>query len=534
MDKKNMYSVALYIRLSREDGDKEESDSVSNQRKILMDYIEKHEEFILQDVYIDDGFTGTNFERPDFKRMIAGIERKEINCVIVKDLSRFGRDYIDTGRYLERYFPEMGVRFISLSDGIDSLGKMYDMMLPIKNIFNEQYARDISMKIHSTVKMKQEAGEFIGSFASYGYKKAEDNKNKLVIDEYPASIVRRIFDMYISGIGKQKIARILTQEGIPCPSAYKELNGANYKNLYYRNSTKWSYSTINNILHKEIYIGNMVQGTKHQIMRGKQKKIAKSDWVVVKNTHEPIIDMDTWNRAQKMLTVRTRELNLENHQSIFAGFLRCGDCDAAMSKVSWQRADGSMSRSFYCGTYKRYGNKFCTPHTMPSKVLEQIVLDDLKTIISSIDNLEELIKENAPINKQIGIDTIQAQLNRLNGDLNKIRKYKQAVYEDWKENIITKEEYLLYKEDYVRKEELLISQIDSISQMKESNNRSDFLESKWIKTLLEIREIDSLDRNIVVDMIDKIYVYENRHVRIVYNFTNELEELFKKYYEFRN
>lgn len=401
MENSIVYLTALYIRLSREDGDKEESDSIGNQRKLLMEYIASKEELVLKDIYIDDGYSGTNFNRPDFKRLIHDIEEKEVNCVIVKDLSRFGRDYIDTGRYLERFFPEMGVRFIAISDGIDSKRQTYDMMLPIKNIFNEQYARDISKKIQATVKIKQHSGEFIGSFASYGYKKSPVDKNKLVIDEYPASIVKRIFDMYVSGIGKQRIARILTNEGILCPSAYKQLNGQQYKNSNYRENSYWTYSTINSILHKEIYIGNMVQGTKHQTMRGKQNRVAKEDWIIVSQTHEPIIDQETWNRAQSLLKRRTRQLDLVSNQNIFAGFIRCGDCDAAMAKVSWSRADGTKSDSFYCGTYKRYGNKYCTPHTLPLNILEQIVLDDLKKIIHSISDLEKLAKQKPADKKRM-------------------------------------------------------------------------------------------------------------------------------------
>ena len=205
----NLFNVAVYIRLSREDGDKEESDSVGNQKKLLTEYVSRKDELILYDVYIDDGFTGTNFNRPAFKRMIKDIEAGKVNCVIVKDLSRFGRDYIDTGRYLEREFPELGVRFISITDGIDSMKQAYDMLLPIKNIFNEQYARDISKKVQTAVKTKQKAGEFIGAFTSYGYKKSPVDKNKLIIDEYSADVVRRIFSLYIKGYGKQKIAKLL-------------------------------------------------------------------------------------------------------------------------------------------------------------------------------------------------------------------------------------------------------------------------------------------------------------------------------------
>ena len=195
MGRQTYFSVAEYIRLSREDGDKVESDSIGNQRKLIAEYLKNKEEFIVYDTYIDDGFTGTNFERTAFKRMIADIKAGKVNCVIVKDLSRFGRDYIDTGKYLERFFPDNDVRFISITDNIDSIKQAYDMLLPIKNIFNEQYARDISKKVHAAMNTKQKAGEFIGAFASYGYKKSLADKNKLVIDEYAANVIRRIFEI---------------------------------------------------------------------------------------------------------------------------------------------------------------------------------------------------------------------------------------------------------------------------------------------------------------------------------------------------
>lgn len=527
--KKNLFFyVALYIRLSREDGDKEESDSVANQRKLLLDYIEDNEEFILKDIYIDDGYSGTNFNRPEFKRMIEAIGNAEVNCVIVKDLSRFGRDYIDTGRYLERFFPEMGVRFIAISDGIDSMRQAYDMMLPIKNIFNEQYARDISKKIQATVKTKQHSGEFIGSFASYGYKKSPVDKNKLVIDEYPAGIVKRIFDMYISGIGKQKIARILTDEGVLCPSAYKQLNGERYRNSNYKENTYWTYSTINSILHKEIYIGNMVQGTKHQSMRSRQNRVAKEDWIIVSNTHEPIIDQETWNKAQSLLKRRTRQLDLVSNQNIFAGFIRCGDCDAAMARVSWSRADGTKTDSFYCGTYKRHGRKYCTPHTLPLKVLEQIILDDLKKIIQSIDDLESLVEQRSVNQKRNTEGKLQEQIDKADVELCKIRKWKQSLYEDYKEGMISKEDYITYREDYTNKESLLKKQIESMRQLQVADEEN-ILESTWVSRLLQLRDVEELDRTIVVEMIDRILVYDNRRIRIIYNFSNDLEGLFETY-----
>ena len=526
----DLFNVAIYIRLSREDGDKEESDSVGNQRKLLAEYIAKKEDFILYDVYVDDGYSGTTFNRPSFQRLIADIEDGKVNCVVVKDLSRFGRDYIDTGRYLERYFPEMGVRFISVTDGIDSMKQAYDMLLPIKNIFNEQYARDISKKIQATVKSKQKAGEFIGAFTSYGYKKSPVDKNKLVIDDYAADVVRRIFSLYIQGYGKQKIAKLLNAEGVLCPAEYKKVNGENYKNCNRLESTTyWSYSTINSILHREMYVGNMVQGTKHQRMRSKQKKMPKEEWIVVENTHEPIIDKATWEKAQSLLQKRTRELDLETNKNIFAGFVKCGDCGRAMAKNMWRRADGSKTYSLYCGTYKRNGKQYCTPHTLPRGVLEDIVLGDLKAIVDNVDNLKELVQSQSFTASKVK-RIADTELSKIKAELERVKKLKKSVYEDYREELISKEEFLSYREDYLKKEELYSKQIEALEEKKNDNVTEDVFETPWLKRLLELKDIEALDRNIVVEMISEIKVYENRKIKITYNFGNELEHLFSSVY----
>ena len=526
----NLFNVAIYIRLSREDGDKEESDSVGNQRKLLTEYVAKKDDFILYDVYVDDGYSGTNFNRPSFQRMIADIEDGKVNCVVVKDLSRFGRDYIDTVRYLERYFPELGVRFISVTDSIDSMKQAYDMLLPIKNIFNEQYARDISKKIQATVKSKQKAGEFIGAFTSYGYKKSPVDKNKLVIDDYAADVVRRIFSLYIQGYGKQRIAKLLNAEGILCPAEYKKVNGENYKNCNRLESTTyWSYSTINSILHREMYVGNMVQGTKHQRMRSKQKKMPKEEWIIVENTHEPIIDKATWEKAQSLLQKRTRELDLETNKNIFAGFVKCGDCGRAMTKNMWRRADGSKTYSLYCGTYKRNGKQYCTPHTLPMAVLEDIVLGDLKAIVDSVDNLKELVQSQSFTASKVK-RIADTELSKIKAELERVKRLKKSIYEDYREELISKEEFLSYREDYLKKEELYSKQIEALEEKKKDNVTEDVFETPWLKRLLELKDIETLDRDIVVEMISEIKVYENRKIKITYNFGNELEHLFSSVY----
>ena len=518
MKSQAVFNVAEYIRLSREDGDKAESDSIGNQRKLITDYLKGKDDFVLYDIYVDDGFTGTNFKRPAFTRMIEDIEAGNVNCVIVKDLSRFGRDYIDTGKYLERYFPDRDVRFISITDNIDSMKQAYDILLPIKNIFNEQYARDISKKVHSSIKAKQKAGEFIGAFTSYGYKKSFTNKNKLVIDEYAAGVVRRIFRMYISGLGKSSIAATLNKEGIVCPSEYKKMNGENYRNSHRLESTSyWTYSTINRLLQNEMYVGNMVQGRKTQRMRGKQRATDKEDWIIVKGTHEAIIDEDTWKKAQDLLKRRTRGLDLNTNMTIFAGYIKCGDCGRSLVR---------KNINYYCGTYVRSGRQYCTPHPMPYLVLEKIILDDLRTILQSVDDLREVISQNheaAGAAKRVADN----EKNWLNTELEKVRKLKKAIYEDYREELISKEEYVTFRQDYLKKEEQLEKQMASLEERQELEADTDIFETPWVKRLFELRSVDALDRDIVVEMLHEIKVYENHKIEITYNFSDELGALFK-------
>ena len=526
MNDRNPFYVAAYIRLSKEDGDKEESDSVGNQRRLITSFLNGKDNFILHDIYIDDGFSGTNFNRPAFQRMIADIEAGIINCVVVKDLSRFGRDYIDTGKYLERYFPDNDVRFIAITDNIDSGKQAYDMLLPIKNIFNEQYARDISKKVYASMNMKQKSGDFIGAFTTYGYKKSPVNKNKLIVDEYAAGIVREIFSLYIQGLGKQSIAKRLNAKGIPCPSEYKKLNGENYKNPRRLNSTSyWTYSTIRCILRNEIYIGNMVQGKKHQRLRGKQRRIDRNDWIIVKNTHEPIIDSETWKKAQHLLAIQHRDLDLETNKNIFAGFLKCADCGRSMMKNVWKHVDGSKTYSFNCGTYKRNGKQYCSPHTLPLHVLEKIVLDDLNIILREVADLRELVANQAVENLST-VKILETEQFRLQTELEKVQKMKKSLYEDYKDELISREELLSYRKDYLKKEEVLSMQINALEEKKKENKDVSAFEHPWVKRLLELGHIEKLDRDIIIEMIDEILVYENRKIKIRYNFSNELEALF--------
>lgn len=509
------YKVAVYCRISREDGDKVESESLGNQRELIKSYAQKNKDMNIIDYYNDDNYSGTNFNRPEFKRMYNDIENGKINCVIVKDLSRFGRDYIDVGNYIQKIFPRYGVRFIAINDNVDSLVTQYDMITPIKNIFNEQYARDISSKIISTFRNKQEAGCFMGAFTSYGYKKDPNNKYKLIIDEYPASIVRRIFKLFCEGHGKISIATILNNEKVLCPSEYKKSIGEKYTNSHKMNNTNyWTYSTINNILKKEIYIGNMVQ---HKSDCSKFNygavQVDEKEWIRVENTHEPIIDKETWELTQSLLKRRTRQLSFDQNVSMFAGFFACGDCGRAMAKTKW----GNNVR-YVCGTYKKY-SKVCTSHSINEDKLKDIVLTDINEILSKIDKIKQIVEvqKKQDSHSQHSTSDDNNDILKIEAQLKRIKHLKKSIYEDYKMGILSQEEFINYKADYDKQEKNITSLINT---MKESaqNQEEVILESQFVKQLKDTSKITELDRTVLETFYDKVIIYEDKRIKFKYKF----------------
>lgn len=505
----NLWKIAVYLRLSKEDGDKDESDSISSQRVLINNFITNNlKNYTIVKEFADDGFTGTNFNRPQFNKMINLVKDGEINCIIVKDLSRFGRDYIGVGEYLEKYFPLNDVRFIAINDGYDSISATSndDFIMPIKNIFNAQYSKDISRKVKSSFRTLQSQGKFTGAFASYGYKKDENDKHKLVIDEPAAIVVRRIFELFNSGKGKQAIAKILNREKIPCPSEYKQLSGMKYTNGNRMELTKyWTYSTIHNMLKNEMYIGNMVLNKSiRKSVRGRAKKNDADNWIRVENTHEPIISKDVWNITQSLLTRNTRQLSFEQNIGIFAGYIFCGNCGRAMSKTS-----DKYNIRYICGTYKRYGKEICKYNAVKLDFLEELVLNKLN---------EQIVKAGEIKYKKKKTETKKTDIKKYQIQLEKNNKIKKDLYKDYKDNLLTKEEYLQYKEDYAKEEEFIKGQIALIEQQEKDIDNE---QNKWIETLLKHKKIDKLDRETVSEILDKIIVTDingELNVEIVFKF----------------
>lgn len=512
----NLAKTALYERLSREDGDRLESDSIINQQRMLEDYCKQHPEFQVVDHYSDDGYTGTNFNRPAFKRMLSDIENGKISCVIVKDLSRFGRDYIDMGHYLERYFPAHGVRFIAINDNVDSKQGPYDMLLPLKNVFNTQYAKDISQKVRSAFAVKQNRGEFVGAFASYGYLKDPANHSKLIVDPVAGKVVQRVFKMAASGMGQIRIAQILNEEKIPCPSEYKRLMGEKYTNSKKLDSTRyWTYATIHRMLQNQMYIGNMVQRRSvRPTMHGKAKTLESSQWSVVPGTHEALISRDLWDAVQAQVCQNSRTLDFEQNVSPFAGFLKCGDCGRSMAKTRWN------AKTYYtCGSYKHYGAMACTKHYILQDDLERIILKDLNSIIGAVDNLHKIAEENKrdlPSAKNTANEA-----KRLEAALARVCKLKQGAYEDYRDKLISREDFIRYKQDYDAQEETLMLQLEQLQKSEESVSQV----NPWINKLLQMGRLEELDRETIVQTIKEIKIFEDKRIEIQYLFSDALRDV---------
>lgn len=401
------YNCATYLRLSRSDGDQQESNSIKNQRALLNDYMGKHPELHKFDEYVDDGYSGTNFERPDFKRMMQDIEKRNVNCIIVKDLSRFGRNYIETGRYLERIFPFMGVRFIAINDHYDSAEENDDkgrILIPFNNLINDTYCRDISLRVRSHLDVKRKEGQFIGSFAGYGYRKDPKDKNHLIIDEYAAGIVQEIFKSKLNGMSSQRIASHLNELGVLPPNEYKRANGFNYTCGFQAGlNQKWTVVSVNRILKNESYTGTLIQGKRRKINYKVKKShdVGSENWIRVEDAHDAIISKGEFQQVQQLLELDTRTAPSQTTVYPLSGFLRCADCGQNMIRRTVTK-NGKKYQYYHCSTYKNGGG--CTPHMINSEKLTESVLAAIRHQVTLLVEAEKVLS-NAELasGEQIGI-----------------------------------------------------------------------------------------------------------------------------------
>ena len=448
---KKIYHAAIYVRLSKEDGDvagasKAESNSISNQKELIRDFLKDKEDIVVVSERVDDGYSGSSFERPGFQQMLEDIRRGVVDCVVVKDLSRFGREYIDTGRYIERLFPALGVRFIAVNDHYDSLrgdGQGDEILVPFKNLINDAYCRDISVKIRSHLEVKRRNGEFIGAFAPYGYQKDGEDRHRLVVDAYAAGVVRDIFRMKLHGMSQDAIAGKLNRDGILSPMEYKNSRGINFRTAFrVKAASGWSPVAVRRILENEVYIGNLVQGRQstpnHKVKKSIRKD--KGDWVRVEKNHEPVVSERDFAVVQKLLGMDTRTAPDRESVYLLSGVAVCGDCGAPMvRKVS--SVNGKRYCYYICSGHKAGGN--CSPHRIPVQALEDAVFVLLKRQIGCVLDLERVLDYAGTVPlRNLDVRKLEERREKLSGEAERCRELRLMLYEDMKDGVITKEDYV--------------------------------------------------------------------------------------------
>ena len=522
------WKVALYIRLSKEDGDKGESYSVTSQREILMEYLKSHPDLELYDTYVDDGWSGTNFDRPDFKRMMEDVYEGKVNCVIVKDLSRFGRNYTESGNYIDNVFVRLKVRFIALNNGVDSFSNTMNsatqcIAVGVQNVINESVAATTSVNVRGTLNVSRKQGKFIGSFACYGYQKDPQDHHKLIIDEEAAEIVRMVFKLFLEGNSILSITRELNAMGIPNPTAYKREKGLNYSaRTGYSNDGLWCDQTVRRILKNEMYIGNMVQGKNTTISyKIKQcRAVPQSEWIIVKNTHEPIIDKETFYKVQALLNKSTfsRTSPTTHKVDIFAGLVKCADCGRAMSKKTNTFSYGTY-RYYRCISYSKFGG--CSARSIRLDVLEQAVLYSIKAVIETALELEAFLLEVEKKAAQLPeANVLQRTIDKKVAERDKYKNMALSLYPDLKSGVISEDEYVALKANLLEKQKELEKSIEELQRRGNKPGEKDMTQNAFLQHFLQYATIDKLTRPIVVELIDSIYIHKNKNITINFNFTD--------------
>ncbi|MDK4475751.1 recombinase family protein [Fusobacterium necrophorum] len=519
VDKENI--AVMYLRLSKEDGEKVESNSISNQREIINSYVKRNQITMVKE-YVDDGYSGANFDRPNFKEMIKDAYDKQFDTIIVKDLSRFGRDYIEAGKYIQRIFPENGIRFISVNDNYDS--KSADMndthlILPIKNFINDSYCRDISNKVKSSQKIKREKGDFISAFAPYGYKKSDENKNKLVVDEQAAPNIKNIFDMKLLGYSSKAIADELNHLGVLTPRKYKESQGFKCNGFQNIKGGNWSAKAVNRIIENEVYIGNTLQGKSITLNYKNKKQIEKEkeEWIRVEDTHEAIISKEIFAIANTMLKRDLNNSRGKDKIDIFTGMLFCKECGSSLIRRTVKYKE--REEIFYiCSKYNK--EKSCSRHSIKEETLIKAVSKIIKTYIEFNEKLYSKV-QLIDIDKNLKDN----QLPILKREKAMTEELLSSLYLDLKEDVISKEEYQLFRKNYMEKLTKLDESIKYRLRKQEDTKDKIDKNKSWIIDINRYKNLSEIDRLSVVMLIDKIFISEDKTIDIRFNHAEELSLL---------
>lgn len=523
------WRLGKYIRLSKEDmkKGKDDSNSVKNQRNLLDEYQHNHpEEFESAVEYVDDGHTGTDADRENFQRLLADVMSGKINCVIVKDLSRFARNYSDAGSLIDNLFVQLGVRFISLAENVDSFknpDSVSNIIVPITNVMNDNYCYQTSKKIRQVFDYKRRNGQYIGSMAPYGYVKHPKDKHQLMVDPDAAEIVKLIFEMCLQGTAKLATAMYLNEHGVPSPSAYKRLKGLPHPTSSDNDNPMWSAGVVGNILTNPIYTGDLVQGRRrvksykvHQI-----EEVPEEEWVVVPDTHDAIISKADFEKVQGLLKRDTRTAPKGRELHLFSGFLKCADCGKAVT-----RSLSGKHVYYACSTYKSRSKTACTMHGIKHNRLEAAVLFAIQQQVHLAVSYSAIIARinSAPVKK-----SESARLNDLisvkERELAKIARYKQSIYQDWKDGALTRQEYMDMKADYDSKADELTTILNRLTSEREELASGVDNEHPALVAFMQYQNITALSRDILIQLVDHIKVYDNGNIKVRFKFADELRRI---------
>lgn len=530
-----VYKTALYLRLSRDDEGVGESSSITTQRGILQDYAKTHGLHVVGE-YVDDGFSGTNYERPAFKRMVEDIEAGKVNCVITKDLSRLGRNSARTSDLLDEYFPSHDVRYISVIDGYDSLNLTSGVVMtaPLMMAMHEMYARDISCKIRSSFKSKMENGEYIGSFAPYGYQKDAENKNHLVVDYQVAHIVQEIFQMAADGQNPSEIARYLNSKNIATPAMYRCLTRPYLNMDDYSKRKEWTSFIVCAMLRNTVYLGHTTQGKTSKVSFKSKAIQSKNpdEWIVVKNTHEPIISEDLFQAARTRVVAR-RQPPTKGFENVFSGIARCPDCGRTMTTAPSRKK--GVTYNLCCGGYKTYGSRECSNHFISYDFLYDTVLQELRGWLSLPDTdrdaiVNELRQEEVLRQRQANAGVAQS-FEKMEHRMQELSTLLKKLYEDYAFNRISETMYKNLSSDY----EAELASIDQSAEKLRQRLVPDTSESdsyqEFFALLDEMEEITTLTKPLIRKFIDRIEVGQGVYVKDEQGKRKKVQKL-KIFYKF--
>lgn len=535
MQQNKTWIADLYLRLSREDGDKDtagkpDSNSIVNQRELALAFLESHPDITLHEIRVDDGYTGSSFDRPAFSAMLDDVRAGVVNCVIVKDLSRFGRDYIAAGDYIEKIFPTLGVRFIAINDGYDSVNERTQsdaILIPFKNLINDAYCRDTSLKIRALFDMKRSRGEYIGAFAGYGYQKDPQNKNKLIVDEPAAAVVREIFRLKLSGMSQDGIAKHLNTLGILCPTEYKKARGEHFFNgLAKKAVAEWSPASVRRLLVSELYIGHMAQGKSstpsHKVKE--RKPVPKEQWVVVENTHPAIISEADFETVQRVLSLETRTAPGRDVVYPFSGLLFCGVCGEKLVRKMVPSGGGKLPY-YICNRKKKTGD--CASHSISATRVDESIFAAIAAQITAFTELKYLLEAlDEPAYITARLQGLEESVQQKVAQIAQWQQYKRTLYESLMRGVIEQADFDAFGADYDEKIAAADAQCAALrEQMEQLKQPGGSDRGAWVRELAVCGEMQSFGRDVVVSLIDRVTVGEDGTLEIQFRFADQLMEL---------